>query len=348
MADTTISMSTAPTRAGLGPFTGLLRRAWPWRRASAATDAGTEGAAPAFAQHLALDAAVDTALARVASDTEMSALNIIASMRGLHDTAARLVAYLDGSSRKAGDLNREIGDSVACAVELGRFIDALPARMERDRRLMQVVVDEIKQLDGLVAAVRAIGMQSHLLAINASIEASHAGSRGAAFRIVAEEMRTLAANSGGVAGRIVEGLGRARAAVESGMAASVADAGQQLKEVSAAAGSIRHLLDNFNDMNQHQSTRFAVVTRHNEALLCDIAEVLGQIQYQDVVRQAIERIRDVMGRRNSCLAQALAAREELAGPLAALRSAFLEEEARHGNAARPGADASADLKIELF
>jgi methyl-accepting chemotaxis protein len=310
-------------------------------------------AAPAFAQHLAFDAALDSSLAQVASDTELSALSIIASVRGLHDTAGRLVAYLDGSSLKAGDLEREIGDSVGCAVEVGHFIDALPARMESDLRHVQVVVDEIKQLDGLVEAVQAIGMQSHLLAINASIEASHAGVRGAAFRIVAEEMRTLAANSGVVAGRITQGLGRARHAVESGMAASIADGGRQLRDVSLAAASIRHLLDNFNAMHQHQSARLAVVAQHNEDLLRDISEVLGQIQYQDVVRQAIERIRGVVDRRNACLAQALAAQEEgglaqLAAPLAALRAAFLDEEARHGNAARVGADAGGELKIELF
>jgi methyl-accepting chemotaxis protein len=61
--------------------------------------------------------------------------------------------------------------------------------------------------------VSAIADQCNLLALNASIEAARAGKHGAAFRIVADEIRDLANESMASSGRI----GQLLAAVQSGM-----------------------------------------------------------------------------------------------------------------------------------
>ncbi len=314
-----------------------------------------EPAAAILDHHLRLDQEIDNSLNAVIGDTEDAALAIIGQVRQLYDTAKRLVAYLDDSSLKVGDLGKEITNSVAYVVEIGAFIEQLPAKMERDLDSVQMVVKEIKDLGGLVDAVQAISMQSHLLAINAAIEASRAGSAGATFRVVANEMQALASNSSAVAVSISQGLSRARLVVEEGMESSIAQTKKQLGEVSLAASSIQKLLDNFEDINQYNKTRFAVLTQHNGDLARDIAEVLGQVQFQDVVRQCIERIRFAIGQRNAIFQDAVglasqggAALAPLPQRLELILNNYLIEEEKHSHSARSESDSGGELKIELF
>lgn len=308
-----------------------------------------------LATHLQLDQAIDQKLVEVVGDTESSALAIIQEVRQLYDSANTLVQYLEHSSLKAGDLNQEITESVAYLVEIGDFVQKLPAKMAHDLQSVQSVVQEITGLSELVGSVQAISMQSHLLAINAAIEGSRAGPSGAAFRVVADEMRKLAANSSAVARQISDGLGRARHAVVDGMAASLSESQQQLEEISHAATSINKLRDNFEDMSQYFKIRFTVVTKHNADLARDIAAVLGHIQYQDVVSQCIDRIRLATDQRNGLLQTALeqgtpdsARLVDLRAQMTQLIADYLAEEDKHKHSARHDAQDSGELKIELF
>ena len=79
-------------------------------------------------------------------------------------------------------------------------------------------------------------------------------------------------------------------------AESVRDAAQRVE-------SIRILQENYEDMRQYYKTLFAVVTDHNTRLAAEIAEILGQIQFQDVVRQRIERIASAAASRNDLLVE---------------------------------------------
>jgi methyl-accepting chemotaxis protein len=332
-----------------------MSMAYPDPVADDTADQAPQVQAPGLAEgildnHLRLDQAIDGTLNQVIGDTENSTLAIMQQVRELHDTAGKLVAYLTGSSQTAGNLGKEIDDSVAQVGEVGAFIRQLPAKMERDMKSVQAVVKEIKELSGMVEAVQAISMQSHLLAINAAIEASHAGNSGGAFRVVADEMRQLASNSSKVATTITQGLARARHVVEHGMAARIAESKQQLDQVSQAAASIQQVLTNFEDMNQYNKTRFTVITKHNEDLVKQIAEVMGQIQYQDVVRQCIERIRVAIGQRNECLQNAVrtCGLAQLPERLRLVLHDYMHEEEKHRHSAHDAPEDGGENKIELF
>jgi methyl-accepting chemotaxis protein len=163
------------------------------------------------------------------------------------------------------------------------------------------VVEEIKTLSEMTSDVKAISLQSHLLAINAAIEASRAGTGATAFKTIAEEMRKLAGNSGAVAVKINQGLSRAQEIVENGLQSTITDSSRQLAEVSKAAASIRKLRDNFEDMRQYYKTRFAIVGKQNADLVQASAAALGELQDHDAVCECIERIRVVARRRNKAL-----------------------------------------------
>jgi methyl-accepting chemotaxis protein len=301
--------------------------------------------------HLELDRAIDQKLVEVVEDTEQSALAIIKEVRGLYDSADKLVQYLENSSPQANSLGSDIVDSVAYLVEISSFIQELPAKMTRDLHSVQNVVQEIGELSNLVGSVHAISMQSHLLAMNAAIEGSRAGPEGAAFRVVAGEMRLLASNSSAVASQISEGLRRARAVVEGGMSTRIEESTKALGDVSHAVASIQKLQENFEDMSQYFKTRFAVITQHNQTLSRDIAEVLGHIQYQDVVGQCIQRLRSTIAQRNALLQSATETQPDTAqmqAELLALLQEFLAQEQMHKHSARHDEQGGGELKFELF
>jgi methyl-accepting chemotaxis protein len=305
--------------------------------------------------HFRLDEAIGNSLNAVVGDTESSALAIIAQVRQLHDTAGKLAAYLDGTSLKAGSLRQEIVDSVASLSNIGAFIQMLPGKMERDLQSVKTVALQIRELHALVDDVQAIGRHSHMLSINAAIEASRAGIAGAPFGAVAEEMRRLASNSRAVATRIQQGLSRAHEAMEQGMATNIAESSRQLAEVSQTEKSIAQLRGNLDNMSEYNDTRFSVVTKHNEELARDIAEVLGQIQYQDVVRQGIERIQGAIGQRNALLHRLVDPTEQdrvnfgdVPEQLDLILNNYLKEEEKHRHSARDAPGNGAELKVELF
>jgi methyl-accepting chemotaxis protein len=304
---------------------------------------------------LRLEEAIDTSLGAVIGDTETSAQSIIGQMRRLHDSASTLASYLNGTSANAGDIGKEIVESVGFLGDIGTFIEALPAKMERDLSRVQAIVEEIRSLSAMTEDVKAVSIQSHLLGLNAAIEAGRAGVAGAAFKVVADEMRMLAGNSRAMSERINAGLSRMHDIVENGLGATIAETAHQTADVAKAASAIRHLRDNLEGMSQYYKTRLEIGGKHNEDLVRDIGEVLGQVQYQDVVRQCMERIRIATDRRDEALCAALcvsgdqlASDAELPVQLELILSDFLAEEGHHRHSVRGTHGQDAPLKVELF
>jgi len=120
--------------------------------------------------------------------------------------------------------------------------------------------------------------------------------------------------------------------------------------------SIRRLQDNYEDIRQYYKTLLSVAMQHNTSLANDIADVLGQIQFQDVVRQRVERVTGAATRRNDLLlefVQRLRARDAvlttIPGKLQLLVQDYLEQEMRHASTGTEAGSTGKDLpKFELF
>jgi len=305
-------------------------------------------------QHLRLDEKIDRQLTEVAGDTEDASLAIMQEVRNLYDTASKLVSYLD-SSQVGDDQGTEIQNSLTELMKVGAFIEGLPVKMARDLENMKAVVKEIKELSGMLDEVQAIGIQSHILAINTSIEASLAGESGASFRVISQEMRSLAANSSAVAASIRQGLSRTRLVVEDGIASGISASSVQMEAAVHASSSIQTMINNFEDKIQFYKSRLAVVMQHNTALAEEIAAVMGHSQYQDVARQSLERARAAMGQRNAFFHHALGvmqqdsgAAAELPGMLEQILLDYDNEESKHGHSERHAGESGSEPKIELF
>ncbi|MEX8492548.1 methyl-accepting chemotaxis protein, partial [Sphaerotilus sp.] len=78
----------------------------------------------------------------------------------------------------------------------------------------RTMVEALEALNTLAREVQTISRATHLLALNASVEATRAGERGGGFAVVAQEVRQLAAQSRQAGIRIARQVGQMRAPLD--------------------------------------------------------------------------------------------------------------------------------------
>jgi methyl-accepting chemotaxis protein len=309
-------------------------------------------------RHLRIDAATVDQLKVVISDTETSAMDLITRVRALNDVATALLGELCDSGAPARALETEIGDGVISISQISTFVQELPTMIREHVEIIQTAaLNELNGLNGLtgfINVIKDICKQTNLLALNAAIEAARAGDAGRGFSIVADEVRKLSERSAAAAIMIEKGLQDAQRTMQRGLELSPMD--QQIAEAETIVGSIRKLQGSYEHIREYYKNLFGVVTAHNTQLAREIAEMLGQIQYQDVVRQRIERVTAAVERRNEVLRElprrlgdGTADLTELPARMGGVLDEYLAIEARHAPAMLGAAGGAGGLaRIELF
>ena len=99
----------------------------------------------------------------------------------------------------AGLLKGQAGDNAMAVSELGELMERLSGALERVGETAETIGD--------------IASQTQLLSLNAAIEAAQAGEAGRGFAIVADEVKRLAENAGGMTKEIVAALTSFRALI---------------------------------------------------------------------------------------------------------------------------------------
>jgi len=131
----------------------------------------------------------------------------------LRDRALSSRELLAGLSRATGETSVEASGGVAAMTELGVSAEALAAWIRDLDKVVEREALEARKIGEALGVIDDIVERTHVLATNASIEAAHAGAKGAGFGVIAQEIRKLAASSrtsladiGSVLGSIAKGI----------------------------------------------------------------------------------------------------------------------------------------------
>jgi methyl-accepting chemotaxis protein len=172
--------------------------------------------------------------------------------------------------------------------QLGEQARELHGNYEQIREL----ANEVSALTPFIKVISSIAKQTSLLALNAEIEASGAGSAGRGFAVVASQVRELSKRSTSEAVSIGEKMTAAATKVTARMAEAKTRLDEQTKRTD-----LRQLIGDMTEMQQDfsQSSKCLLevisdVDAGYQEGVGRLSEAMGHIQFQDVMRQRLEHV----------------------------------------------------------
>ena len=231
-----------------------------------------------------------------AAHIENSRQQMESAVAALTQRFAGIVDRLDQTLRASGQ-GDDLGLAAAFAHsndELHGVLASLKDAMASNAALhveVQNLSRFVAELQQMAAEVAAIAQKTNLLAINAAIEAAHAGAEGRGFAVLAQEVRKLSALSGETGQRMADKVNVIGEAISVARQAAQTSARREAASALASEGAINGVLDRFRGVTEAMEASTAALKQESAGIQVEIVEALVQLQFQDRVSQRMTHVR---------------------------------------------------------
>jgi methyl-accepting chemotaxis protein len=220
---------------------------------------------------------------------------IVALTARFAGTVNRLDKMLTSQDRDGGAQTRHA--TRENETDLTLVVDALKAiQKSRDELATEIrtLVGYTEELRKMASDVESIAFQTNMHALNAAIEAAHAGTAGQGFAVVAHEVRNLSTAARDTGKRIAQKVGAVSDALMQIGSSSERLSERDRKAVRASEERIQSVLDRFAE-NAARLEHVAEESRTQSAQIKgEIGEALVQLQFQDRVGQILAQVVSTM------------------------------------------------------
>ena len=228
--------------------------------------------------------------------TEKKAMELIEKLQNLYEESRKQTELIQNSVGSSKELvqviEKQIKHNKDMLVWINESIYMYKDNLKNDLQRMEGLMMAVKDLTQLIAKIKYIAEQTNILAINAAIEAARAGEHGRSFAVIADEIRKLANHTGDISKQITEGLSQLFDSVkhEFNLVKALIEDSSYLHKLEEIESSIKEMESLFSNAAFVMTEVIAQVERQNAAVVEVVTDLMGRVQFQDVVRQKLEKV----------------------------------------------------------
>jgi methyl-accepting chemotaxis protein len=240
----------------------------------------------------------------------------VEAARGHSD--ASMGVLLERFASVSAQLDVALSNSSGASLDLGTTDELLQRHQPEVQRLLGTTLAAVASRDDMLAhargisaelddlmrlarEVQTIGRATHLLALNASVEATRAGVNGSGFAVVAQEVRALAGQSRQAGTHMAQRVNGLKEQVDQALAQARRQDTEPdelaLQADENARAVVRALVGSVAEVSRSSRT----LREAGRQIQTDIDDILVSLQSQDRLSQMLTSVTDDMGRLEAVL-----------------------------------------------
>ena len=251
--------------------------------------------------------------------TEAAALQILTHLNQVDAAVQGLERLLMQSGERSDAIINQARDHVSAnhrfVADMETYVLGRREEVQANRTQFMAIIESIKAFGQNLGSIEAIASQTNLLALNATIEAARAGEAGRGFAVVANEVRQLSHQTVAAADQIRTGLARMQQMIDRFLVERV-DAAHTKAEIDRLESFGRQLgsaVTGYDELTGYLREVIDAADGHGRTVAARISEAIGSVQFQDIVRQRLEKVAhglSVLEESNTTMAEAVGALPE--------------------------------------
>ncbi|MBN2651251.1 MAG: hypothetical protein JXR63_02630 [Spirochaetales bacterium] len=248
------------------------------------------------------------------SSTEIA--NFLTAVRQISEHVSTQASLIEESSASITQMSKGI-DAVNQKVELAEKLSSHLKNVAENGELsvmtsvvqMQELTNMANDISEKVKGISKISAQTNMLAMNAAIEAAHAGDRGKGFAVVADEVRSLAEMAANISKDVINEIKNITAMIVDGAKVSE-EAGQSFQAILADVRSNTEIISTISQAVSEQKMGVREVIEASSELVTSAEEIKNISSRQSESSKSMDKALSQMVDSTKTISQAITKQTE--------------------------------------